>query len=275
MRRQSFRPLLVVLAAAACSDRDEPAPGTVRVLPASDVEWQMLNPLRGDKSPRAGTLWGDRGAPVPCGFLVKFADGFSSPPHIHPVTYRGVVISGRVHNDDPKAEEEWLPPGTFWTQPAGEVHITAAKGTTNVAYIEIERGPYLVKPAADAFAPTEKPIKLPPGKMAWRDPQGLSPSAEGPKVASLAGNPGDDNLTRTLIRLPSGFDGALRSDGADLHAVVIAGRPAHEVVEKSERTALEPGSYFGSTGKVAHRIACERDGCLLYVRTAGTFDLAP
>ena len=274
VRMNGFAPLLFALGAAACSKSKEPAPGTVRVLPAADVQWQMLNPLRGDKSPKAGTLWGDRGAPVPCGFLVKFVDGFSSPPHIHPVTYRGVVISGLVHNDDPRAEKEWLAPGTFWTQPAGEVHITAAKGSTNVAYIEIERGPYLVQPAKDAFDPTEEPVKLPPEKMDWRDPPGLSASAKGPRVASLSGNPGDDKLTRTLVRLPAGFDGALRSDGADLHVVVIAGRATHEVVAKSERTTLEPGGYFGSTGKVAHLVACGGEGCLLYVRTDGTYQVS-
>ncbi len=30
------------------------------VVAASDVEWGWLNPLRGDKSPTAGKLWGDR-----------------------------------------------------------------------------------------------------------------------------------------------------------------------------------------------------------------------
>ena len=52
---------------------------------------------------------------------------------------------------------------------------------------------------------------------------------------------------------------------------MIAGGPAHEVVEKSERTTLEPGGYFGSTGKVAHQVDCEGEGCLLYARTNGTY----
>jgi hypothetical protein len=100
----------------------------------ADIEWGYLNPARGDAGPRAATLWGDRTANVASGFLVKFKDGFSSPPHIHNVTYRGVVISGLVHNDDPKAENMWLPAGSFWTQPAGESHITAAIGKNNIAF---------------------------------------------------------------------------------------------------------------------------------------------
>ena len=111
------------------------------IVPNSEVNWSPLNPARGDKSPQAGLLWGDRTKSQPSLFLVIFADGFSSPPHIHNVIYRGGVISGLVHNDDPKAENLWLPAGSFWTQPACEALITATKGQNNVAYIEIEDGP--------------------------------------------------------------------------------------------------------------------------------------
>lgn len=261
---------LVVFAAAALMFPEPEPSGSVRVVPAAEIEWGHLNPLRGDKSPRAGTLWGDRGAPVPCGFLVKFVDGFSSPPHIHPVTYRGVVISGVVHNDDPEADERWLPPGSFWTQPAGEVHITAAKGSHNVAYIEIEKGPYLVHPAKDAFEPPEAPIWMEPESMDWVDAPDASAAAGGPKLAVLAGNPNDPQLRRTLVKLPAGFEGSVRSNGSDLHAVVIQGRPQHEVQAKSDARTLEPGSYFGSKGNVAHQVSCGADeGCLVYVRTKG------
>ncbi len=75
------------------------------VVTADNVEWGWLNPLRGDKSPAAGKLWGDRTKNEPAGFLVKFNKGFSSPPHIHNITYRGVVIKGLLHNDDEQAEK--------------------------------------------------------------------------------------------------------------------------------------------------------------------------
>ncbi|MET0000674.1 MAG: DUF4437 domain-containing protein, partial [Candidatus Thiodiazotropha lotti] len=127
---------------------------------ASEINWEQLNPARGDKSPQAGTLWGDRKGSVPTGFLAKFVDGFSSPPHIHNVTYRAVVISGTIHNDDPDAADMWMPAGSFWTQPKGEVHITSAKGSTNIALVEIERGPYLVLPVEKAFDAGERPINV-------------------------------------------------------------------------------------------------------------------
>ena len=253
---------------------DDELPASVRVVLASDVEWQALNPLRGDKSPRAGTLWGDRGAPVPCGFLVKFVDGFSSPPHIHPVTYRGVVGSGLVHNADPNAEERWLEAGSFWTQPAGEVHITAAKGDENVAYIEIEEGPYLVHPADQAFERPEAPIQMPLSEMSWSDPDGTTPSDDGPKIVELAGNPGNDTLRRTLVRLPAGYVGSIQGDAADLHVVVILGAAEHHAPDHTKKRSLPSGSYFGSTGQAEHVLQADSDeGCLLCIRTAGEFAL--
>ena len=158
---------------------------TSEVILTSEVKWELLNPARGDKSPKAGTLWGDRKGSGPTGFLVKFVDGFSSPPHIHNITYRGVVIRGLIHNDDPNAENMWMPVGSFWTQPKGEVHITAAKGSTNVAYIEIDKGPYLVLPPKEAFDSGERPINVDASNIVWIDQPGMPASANGPKVAFL------------------------------------------------------------------------------------------
>ena len=142
-------------------------PPPAEVVRAPQVAWGALNPARGDKGPRAGNLWNDRTKEEASGFLVRFADGFSSPPHIHNVTYRGVVIQGLVHNDDPDAGEMWMPPGSFWTQPAGEVHITAAKGGDAMAYIEIDQGPYLVLPKEKAFDKGERPVNVVPSNVVW------------------------------------------------------------------------------------------------------------
>ncbi len=270
-----FALLLAAFAAMNFLSSRKPPLGNVHVVKASDVKWEALNPLRGDKSPKAGTLWGKRKGPVPSGFLVKFIDGFSSPPHIHPVTYRGVVISGEVHNDDPKAEKLWLPSGTFWTQPAGDVHITAAKGETNVAYIEIEKGPYLVLPSKEAFEGDEQPVWMKPADMAWANVSGATDSSGTVQVATLPGNPHDETLKRVLVKLAAGAHVAIKSRGASVHAAVIQGRLSHEVEAKGETNSLEPGSYFGSDGVVDHKMSCgATEGCLVYVRSEGTIDIA-
>ena len=135
---------------------------------SSDINWEQMNPARGDKSPLAGTIWGDRKAEVPTGYIGKFVDGFSSPPHIHNVTYRAIVMKGLIHNDDPEAENMWMPVGSFWTQPAGESHITSAKGEGTMAYIEIDNGPYLVKPTTESFDDGERPINIDASNIVWK-----------------------------------------------------------------------------------------------------------
>ena len=246
------------------------------VVLTSEVKWERLNPARGEKSPKAGTLWGNRNGTGPSGFLVNFVDGFSSPPHIHNVSYRGVVISGLIHNDDPDAAHMWLPTGSFWTQPKGEVHITAAKGRTNVAYIEIEQGPYLVLSTEEAFDSGERPVNVDASNIVWVDPPGIPAYADGPKVAFLWGNPQDNQLNGTLVKLPAGFAGKIDSHGSTFRAVVIKGRPGYQVPAETDVETLGPGSYFGATGESVHRVSSEAGGeSIIYVRTDGKYDVIP
>ena len=253
---------------------------TIEVMPASEVKWEQLNPARGDKSPKAGTLWGDRTGRGPGGFLLRPVDGFRSPPHIHNIAYRGVVISGLIHNDDPKAVDMWMPAGSFWTQPAGEVHITAAKGKNALAYIEVE-GAFGVLPAAKAFANKERPINADATNIVWLDASNsdwiqkpeTSTAANDPKVAFLWGKPQGSQLNGTLIKLPANFTGTINSRGQAFRAVVIQGQAKHHGVDVK---TLGPGSYFGSKGASEHRISCAPgDDCIIYVRTAGNYVVNP
>jgi len=241
---------------------------------ASDVKWEPLNPARGDQSPRAGTLWGDRNGSEPTGFLVKFAEGFSSPPHIHNITYKGVVIHGLIHNDDPTAENMWMASGSFWTQPAGEAHITAAKAEENMAFIEIEKGPYLVKPTDEAFDKGEKPINVDVSNLVWVDLAVKHASKQSAKIAYLWSKAEDDHLNGSLLKLPAGFKGEIQSSDSTFRAVVIQGRPLYRATKKDKAVALEPGSYFSSEGEFAHQLSTENDGeSVLYIRSRGKFEL--
>ncbi|MDE2999878.1 MAG: DUF4437 domain-containing protein [Gemmatimonadota bacterium] len=270
----------VTLQAAADNTATKSA---TRVVLSSEVKWEPLNPARGDKSPKAATLWGDRKGSVPTGFLVQFLDGFSSPPHIHNVSYRGVVISGLIHNDDPDAADMWMPTGSFWTQPKGELHITAAKGNSNLAYIEIEEGPYLVLPKEKAFDSRERPVNVDASNIVWLDASIItrydqsetSASASEPRVAFLWGNPQGDQLNGTLIKLPPEFTGRINSSGSTFHGVVIKGRPQYQVSETEAKT-LEPGSYFSSEGESIHQISSKTGReSIIYVRTNGKYDVIP
>jgi len=271
------------LLAAPCSSAQElAAEPTYEVVQASKVKWEHLNPARGDKSPQAGTLWGDRNGTEPTGYLLKPADGFESPPHIHNVSYRGVVISGLLHNDDPDAENMWMPTGSFWTQPAGEVHITAAKGNDALAYIEIEKGPYLVLPPEEAFDNGERPVNvdksnivwLDAADITWLDQPGKDASADGAKMAFLWGKPQQDQLSGTLVMLPAGFTGKIQSHGSSFRAIVILGQPLHQIPGMADTTTLEPGSYFSSRGEAVHQISSgEGKKSIIYVRSKGRYEV--
>lgn len=67
---------------------DQDAFESIQVLSPDAVEFVPLNPARGDASPQAGVLWGDIRENVPSGAFLRFAEGFSSPPHIHTPTVR-------------------------------------------------------------------------------------------------------------------------------------------------------------------------------------------
>ncbi|MDF1664175.1 MAG: DUF4437 domain-containing protein [Planctomycetota bacterium] len=266
-------------ACASSQDTSARARSDIKVVLASQVNWEKLNPARGDKSPQAATLWGDRNGTDATGFLFKPIDGFQSPPHIHNVSYRGIVLRGVVHNDDPKAEKMWMPAGSFWTQPAGEVHITAAKGTNTLAYIEIEQGPYLVRPTEKAFDNGERPVNIDQSNIVWLDAL-ADTSAEqnvgvnsnnNPKIAFLWGKPQANQMNGTLIKLPKGFTGEIHSNAPIIRAVVIAGELQHRGFEDSTVKTLDPGSYFYSTtNSSAQRISVSTTKeSTLYMRSTG------
>lgn len=258
----------------------EPA---IEVVPKSKLTFQPLNPARGDASPKAGVLWGDIKKNVPSGVLLRFADGFSSPPHLHNITYRAVVISGAVHNDDANAEKMWMGPGSFWTQPAGESHITAASKGGATAFLEILEGPYLVQPSKMAFDNGERPVNLDARNVVWLSPSDVTwidaPKNAGnagtAKIAFLWGSLADGKKNGTFIKMPAKFKAKLRGNKSWLRAVVIQGTTSHQVAGMSDIVGLEPGSYFGSKGDAAHQIACTSgDQCVLYVHTEGKYQVS-
>lgn len=247
---------------------------TLKVVLASEVEWEQLNPARGVKSPMAATLWGDRTGPGPSGFLLKLVDGFKSPTHIHTANYHGVVIKGTVHNAEPDAKEVYLPAGSFWTQPGGGVHITAAKGSS-LAYIEFE-GQLDVLPPEMATNKPSAPIVIDASNIIWVDQPGMSVPDDGIKQAILWGNYQDAQPSGTLVKLPAGFNGIINSHSSQLHAVMIQGQTKHSIPGESVVNIMEPGSYFGSNGELIHQVSCEEgEDCIIYMRMEGKFDVIP
>lgn len=242
------------------------------VVTLETVEWGWLNPLRGDKSPAAGKLWGDRTKNEPAGFLVKFNKGFSSPPHIHNITYRGVVIKGFLHNDDENAEEQWLPAGSYWQQPAGEAHITAAAGQENIAFLDIQEGPYLVKPTSEAFDNGERPLNIDKTNLVWLNANDIEwvDEKSNVKTAFLWGSNNDNELRALFLKLPAGFSGNIKNLSPNFRAVVISGHLTHQFSKKEAKNILEPGSYFGAEQNATSIISTNIE-TVIYIRSNGKF----
>ncbi|KZN75044.1 hypothetical protein N477_19390 [Pseudoalteromonas luteoviolacea H33-S] len=242
------------------------------VVTTENLEWGDLNPLRGKLSPGAVNLWGDRTQDTATGMLVRFNKGFESPPHIHNILYRGVVIDGLLHNDDPSAEKMWMPKGSFWTQPAGESHITAANGHTNMIYLEIDSGPYLVKPSKQAFNSGELPLNLHKNNIVWSEKQTIKHiKTTGVEQAFLWGS---YSATRgVMIKLPAKFSGVISSKANEFKAVLIAGGVVYQSNEQTKIT-LSKGSYFGSTTEFQHVITNNgNEDAIFYIRTNGQFEV--
>ncbi|MCU4175230.1 DUF4437 domain-containing protein [Carboxylicivirga sp. N1Y90] len=252
---------------------------TYKIIQASEVEWTHLNPKRGDLAPKAGTLWGDRKGTDPTGFLLKPSDGFESPPHIHNVSYHGIVISGIFHNDDPTATNMWLPQGSFWTQPKGEVHITAAEGSNALAYIEIEEGPYLVLPEEDHFDSGERPVNVDHSNVVWLDAKDLtwyenSDVTKGAKMAFLWGKPRAEELNGTFLKLPPKFSGKILTQDSPFRAVVIKGEAQYHEPSKEQPVRLLEGSFFSSEKQSYHTISnYSDDEVLIYIRSFGAYSI--
>ena len=246
--------LLLTIALSACSTIQHSK--NVKVTPLSQIQWEKLNPARGDKSPQAGTLWGDRKGEVETAFLAKFVDGFSSPPHIHNVSYRAIVIDGLIHNDDPRAENMWMPKGSYWTQPAGEPHITSAKGKNNIAYVEIDKGPYLVKPIDKAFSNNEYPYNIHTSNIIWEKNGSF-------ETASIWKNK-KGKVTGRLIK----FSRLLVLSAVSARVVLISGEMT---TNNKQQNYLKAGSFASLDNSIVD-LTC-KDSCILYLKTSKKFSL--
>ncbi|WP_297086699.1 DUF4437 domain-containing protein [uncultured Draconibacterium sp.] len=251
---------------------------TYHIKLATEVEWTHLNPKRGDLAPKAGTLWGDRNGTEATGFLLKPSEGFKSPPHIHNVSYRGIVIQGFIHNDDSQAANMWMPAGSFWTQPKGEVHVTAALGANTLAYVEIDEGPYLVHPEDEHFDSGERPLNLDQSNIVWVEESQLrfigTGSGKGTKVAFLWGELQANELNGTFLFLPPGFSGKIITNDAPFRAVIIKGEPQYHHPGLEKTSAMTPGSLFSSEKKSYHVLSNNNDtACIIYIRTTGTYQI--
>ena len=179
------------------------------------------------------------------------------------------MIEGLIHNDDPAAAEMWMPKGSFWTQPAGESHITSAKGDVNIALVEIDAGPYLVKPVEQSFDKGEKPVNIVANNIVWVPPPGFELADNAPQIAYLWGALAPRQQNGTFLRIPQGVTVNVSVPLLPFKAVVISGQIDHN---EYHHGILNPGSYIGSVTYAEHIIQAHQE-TILYINTYGQYQV--
>lgn len=235
-----------------------------------DLEAIPLNPDRGDAAPQASVLWGDIREDMASGTLLRFKDGFSSPPHIHNITYRAIVIEGDVHNAPPEEPQVWMGPGSFWAQAAGENHITEAKpGASALAFLEIQEGPYKVMPPEERFSSPDESVNLKAEDMEWTSVAGAgwADGDDAIEATSLWGSDEAGQPHGRLVRMGAGSSATITFADRALKAVVIDGSVEHSVEGVSDPVALGEGAYFSTNAAVPNSLNCTASSCLVYLRT--------
>jgi hypothetical protein len=99
----------------------------------------------------------------------------------------------------------------IFAPPAGENHITAALGISNLIYLDIDSIPCLVKPSDEAFNHGESPINQHKSNMVWLNSEDvmLIKGKNGFEISPLWGSHVYGELGRTLVKLPAGFGSVL------------------------------------------------------------------
>jgi len=258
---------------------DEPAPPaeeTTKHVSIDDVQWEALDPEAGDKGPMAGQLWGDK-AEGASWFLVKAPAKFPGAPHVHTNDYRGVVISGEIHNDKAKVKKKtYMKAGSFWSEPGGRAHITSCK-TECMALVSFD--------GAFDFLPATETGDSPSGMTGantlaasrkWMNPPGTPEGQDSPVKLSMAwGDPTDGEPNAFFVKIPAGVDVGMHKHTSDYHAVVIQGRQRHWE-PGGDVVVSTPGSYFWQKGGTPHNDGCEAGAdCVIYVTMEGVTDMTP
>jgi hypothetical protein len=129
----------------------------IMILP-DDLKWGPA-PAKLPPGAKIAVLDGDPSKPgAPYTFRARLPDGYSVPPHTHPVdehvtVIRGTILLGMGETFD-RVKLRELPAGSYARLPKGEPHFNLYKGETIVQFHGI--GPYDINYVNQADDPSKK-----------------------------------------------------------------------------------------------------------------------
>ncbi|MEC9430580.1 MAG: DUF4437 domain-containing protein [Pseudomonadota bacterium] len=98
-------------------------------------------------------------------------------------------------------------------------------------------------------------------------------AADGVSIAYLWGD--TSSVYGTLIKLPKGFKGSIKSNGDEFKAVVIKGSLNYTQNNTSRQIELNAGSYIESSTAAHHSVEnANQSETIVYVRTSSKFSVA-
>jgi hypothetical protein len=249
-----------------------PEPTSRHVRPA-DVKWMPFDPnaAEPDKGPQMGVVFGDPQS-GPSGLFIKAPAKHVSPPHVHSADYKGVVISGTVTNDVPKAKKPVkMTAGSFWAEAGGRAHVTACPDGC-LAFVTVDGAFDMLGPDKAGASPTGmKPVNTLPKSLKWVAP----PGTKDIWFAQAWGDPQSGEPHGFFVKIKAGNPGMMHSHTSDYHAVVIQGSPKHWEPGQTPE-ASPPGSYWWQKGGADHQDSCDPgQDCIGYVHMLGKMDFAP
>ncbi|WP_256451672.1 DUF4437 domain-containing protein [Lutibacter sp. A64] len=141
-----------------------------------------------------------------------------------------------------------------------------------MAFLDIQEGPYLVKPTSEAFDNGERPINVDKTNMVWLNANDIEWVATKSNVATafLWGSHEKNQLRATLLKLPAGFNGKIKNLNPNFRTVVISGSIIHQFSKKEAKNKLAPGSYFGVKQNKTSTISAAKE-TIIYIRSNGKF----
>ena len=250
---------------APAAEAPEPAAPTSSSTNAADVEWAPLNPEQ-PEGPSWVVLEGD---PTQGAFtmMAKLGAGFETPLHKHPSGFTGVVISGEVSHGASKDAVKVIGPGTLWTEPANEAHVTGCVGDEDCVFVGRMDGPM-------AMTPVETPDETPSASVVGAADIEYTPvnpeQPEGPGMAVLSGDQTQGAFV-ALVRFPGGLSTPEHVHSASYVGVVISGQ-----IQDGEGAAKAPGSHWNNAAGHPHQTSCvEGDDCVFFVSMDGAMDMTP